>query len=92
MECERTFWIQQDLTNLDNWELTLVQISGSFNCRSAPDNMFKEVIKWTSLVFLSNTALFLNLDLHHKINLLGIKCKNVSFDVGLKNILGILHA
>jgi hypothetical protein len=28
---------------------------------------------------------------YHKINLLVIKCKNVSFDISLENILGSLH-
>jgi hypothetical protein len=41
-----------------NYGLTLVQISGSPNYRNITENMLKEVIKWTSLVFLGNTALF----------------------------------
>jgi hypothetical protein len=42
-----------------NWEQTLVQISESLNYRSATENMFREFIKWTSHVLLSNiTVLF----------------------------------
>jgi hypothetical protein len=41
-----------------NWERTLVQISESPNYRSATENMFREVIKWTSRVFLGNKTLF----------------------------------
>jgi hypothetical protein len=45
-----------------NWERTLVQISESPNYRSATENMFREVIKWASRVFLGTTTLFGNLD------------------------------
>jgi hypothetical protein len=38
-----------------NWERTLFQISESPNYKSATENMFREVIKWTSRVFLGNT-------------------------------------
>jgi hypothetical protein len=41
-----------------NRERTLVQISESPNYRSATENMFREVIKWTSCVCLGNTTLF----------------------------------
>jgi hypothetical protein len=41
-----------------NWEQTLVKISESLNYRSATENMFREVIKWTSHVFSGNTTLF----------------------------------
>jgi hypothetical protein len=41
-----------------NWERTLVQISQGPNYRSATENMFTEVIKWTSRVILGNTTLF----------------------------------
>jgi hypothetical protein len=41
-----------------NWEQTFVQISESPNYRSALENMFREVIKWNSHVFLGNTTLF----------------------------------
>jgi hypothetical protein len=33
------------------WERTLVQISESLNYGSATEDMFREVIKWTSHVF-----------------------------------------
>jgi hypothetical protein len=42
-------------------------------------------------VFLGHTTLFQNLTAFHKINLFVIKCKNVSSDISLKNILGSLH-
>jgi hypothetical protein len=45
-----------------NLERTLVQISESLNYRSATENIFREVIKWTLRVFLGNTTLFWNLD------------------------------
>jgi hypothetical protein len=45
-----------------HWERTLVQISESLNYRSATENMFREVIKWTSRVFLDNATLFQHLD------------------------------
>jgi hypothetical protein len=41
-----------------DWEQTLVQISESPNYGNATENMFREVIKWTSHVFLGNAALF----------------------------------
>jgi N-dimethylarginine dimethylaminohydrolase len=45
-----------------NWEQNLVQISESPNYISVIENMFKEVIKFTSLVSLGNTTLCWNLD------------------------------
>jgi hypothetical protein len=52
--------IQYSKTSLiqNNWERTLVQMSESPNYRSATVNMLREVIKWTSRVFLCNTTLF----------------------------------
>jgi hypothetical protein len=41
-----------------NWDLTLFQISECPNYRSAIENMFREVIKWTSGVLLGNRTLF----------------------------------
>jgi hypothetical protein len=46
-----------------NWERTFVQISENHNySRSAAENMFREVIKWTTHVFLGNTTLFWSFD------------------------------
>jgi hypothetical protein len=53
--------------------------------------MFWEVIKWTSRVFLGNITLFEAYIAYHKINLLATKCKRMSFDISLKNILNILR-
>jgi hypothetical protein len=59
-----TKWMHIDTTERKttlirtNWERTLVQISESPNYTSATENMFREVIKWTSRVFLGNTTLF----------------------------------
>jgi hypothetical protein len=38
----------------------MVQSSGSLNCGSASEKMLREVIKWTSHVFLGNTTLHVN--------------------------------
>jgi hypothetical protein len=40
-----------------NWERTFVQVSECTNYRSATEDMFREVINWTSQVFLGNTIL-----------------------------------
>jgi hypothetical protein len=45
-----------------NWEGTIGQRSEGPNYRIATENMFREVIKWTSPICLGNTSLFLNLD------------------------------
>lgn len=41
-----------------NWERTLVLTSESLNYGNPTENMFREVIIWTSGVFLGNTTLF----------------------------------
>jgi hypothetical protein len=69
-----------------NWERTLVQFSESPNCRSATENIFREVIKWTSYVSLGNASLFWNLD-WISLNKFVIKSKDVNFDIRLKTIL-----
>jgi hypothetical protein len=58
--CWHPWW--QKRWNITNWERTLVQISESPNCRSAIENMFREVLKWTPHVLLGNTTSFWNLD------------------------------
>jgi hypothetical protein len=83
--CSKTSLIQT------NWEGTLVEISESLNYRSATENMFREVLKRTSHVFLSNRTLFSNLYAYHS-KYTCHKSKYVSFDISLKNILGSLHA
>jgi hypothetical protein len=60
-----------------NWERTLVQISESPNYGNATENMFREVIKWTSRLFRQYN--FILKLAYHKINLLVIKCKNAKF-------------
>jgi hypothetical protein len=62
----------------------LIQISGSPNYGSATENMFRDTIKWTSPVFLGTATQ--TLIAYHKINLLVMKCKNVSFGISFKNI------
>jgi hypothetical protein len=62
------------------------------NYESATGNMFREVMKWTSRVFLGNATLFETLIALHKINVHVIDCKNASFGISLKNILGSLHS
>jgi hypothetical protein len=71
-----------------NWKQTLVRISESAN-----ENMFREVIKWTSRVFFRKCNFILKTYIAwNKINLLVIKCKkNVNLDISLKHILGSLH-
>jgi hypothetical protein len=44
-----------------NWEQTLAQISESLNYRSATENMFRKVIKWTSCVSLGITTFRLHI-------------------------------
>lgn len=41
-----------------NQNQTLVQINKSLNYRSSTESMLREVMKWTSYVFLCNTTLF----------------------------------
>jgi hypothetical protein len=41
-----------------NWQGTYVQIGGSPNYINGTENLLREVIKWTSRVFLGNTTLF----------------------------------
>jgi hypothetical protein len=53
--------------------------------------MFREVVKWTSCIFSGNTPYFETWIAYHRKNLLVIKCKNVGFDISLKNIFGSLH-
>jgi hypothetical protein len=55
------------------------------------ENMFREVIKWTSRVFYAIQLYSETYIAYYKIRLHAIKCENISFDIGRKNILGSLH-
>jgi hypothetical protein len=59
-----------------NWEWTLVQISPNY--RSATENMFKEVIKWTPMCLFRQCNFILELRLHV------IKYKHVSLTSVIK--------
>jgi hypothetical protein len=51
-----------------NWVQTLVQISLSPNCKSATENVLREVTKWTSHFSIGNTFSFSTQIAYHKIN------------------------
>jgi hypothetical protein len=75
-----------------NWEGTFVQIGESPNYRNATENLFSEVIKWTSRVFFRQYNFILKLELYiMKQIYLPKNCKNLSYDVSFKDILCSLH-
>jgi hypothetical protein len=53
-----------------NWEQTLAQVTEGQNYGSDTENMFREVIKCASHIFLGNTNLLLNIIFKHPVALI----------------------